>query len=297
MSPAPRVCGYELQFIPGTHSIQPILWFPLSVLHGFCWPLLCASPCHFGICLNRTALQILHADSLDAWVDVPVKPAEVQEFGPMVFQQVENARHLACPRIEQGLALTVARCKDVLFESGIILPGQPSRLEAYTAIFDTYLNTNEEKERAMSRSACKAVPQDPEGDDDDELGSNFEELLDLVEGIENTGDPNIKQEKEKLKRKKVQTELKEGWLLAPKRGRGRGRGKGRGRGQGRGRPKGSGKGRGRARGKFQTKVGVKRKASAGGESEPADKAPKNRSNTNSKTTSNKPGWDRCNKQG
>ena len=135
--------GYILQVLPSTSTDHP---FPA-----------------FGICLNRTALQILHVDSLDAWVDVPVKPAVVQEFGPMVFQQVENARHLACARIEQGLALTVAQCKDVLFESGIILPGQPSRLEAYTAIFDTYLNTNEEKERAMSRSACKAVPQDPEG--------------------------------------------------------------------------------------------------------------------------------------
>ena len=99
-------------------------------------------------------------------------------------------------------------------------------------------------------------------EDEEDRESDYEELLNLLdEDLENRNDPDIKQEKTRLKRKKMQKPKvpDDGHITLepPKRGRGRGKGKGKGRGRnkntsqetapfGRGRGRGKGRGKGRA---------------------------------------------------
>ena len=54
-------------------------------------------------------------------------------------------------------------------------------------------------EAAMARSKANTA-QAPE---EDELDEGYEELLDLVEDALNQGDPDLRQEKEKMKKKEV----------------------------------------------------------------------------------------------
>lgn len=153
----------------------------------------------FKVIPQPGALVFRHVDSLEKWIDIPVKGSVQADFGPIIFAQVAKARQLPVARIQEGLSLTVAQAKHVLSHLNVHLPGQPSRPQVYRALIEIFVHDEEGREAAMARSKANTA-QAPE---EDELDEGYEELLDLVEDALNQGDPDLRQEKEKMKKKEV----------------------------------------------------------------------------------------------
>ena len=206
--------GWILKAIPSTHQ------FPA-----------------FECSTQLSSIQMQHIFDMQDWVDVPWTPESKESFGPVVFQQNAPARKLIMARLEEGLSLTVAQVNMVLALHSIT--PKRSRLDAYSALIALFIESEEQRKHALDRSIA-TVPQDEEQEEENE---GYQELLDaLDESGENKNDPDLKQEREKVKRRKP---LGDGTTVGPKpRGRGRGRGKGKGKG------KDKGKGRGKGRGRF-----------------------------------------------
>ena len=174
-----------------------------------------------------------HVFDMEDWVDVPWTPESKETFGPVMFQQKAPAKKLIMARLDEGLSLTVAQVNMVLALHNIT--PKKSRLDAYTALIEVFIESDEHRKQALDRSIA-TVPEDAE----EEAGEDesYQELLDaLDESGENKNDPDLKQERAKVKKKRP---LGDGTTLAPK-PRGRGRGKGKGKGKGKGRGKGSGR--------------------------------------------------------
>ena len=143
---------------------------------------------------NLTALHWLHVCDVDDWLTVPVQP---KVDGHLLLQQTHAAVSLPMARIQQGLNLTVAQCKDLLKLLGVPFASNLSREKLHNLIFDFYLTSEEDKEHARKQMGFALEPEMQQDDD-----SDYEDLLDLMEDEQNAGDPDVKKEKERLKVKK-----------------------------------------------------------------------------------------------
>ena len=198
-------------------------------------------PC-FECSVNLSAIQFQHVVDMNQWVDVPWEPECKDMFGPLVLRQIAPARKLIMARLQEGLALTIAQVNIVLALHQVA--PKRSRADAYRALIEIFIQGEQQRKELFDKSnAHKPETEEVEGEEDE----GYQELLDALDDAdaENRGDPDLKAEKNKLKKKKA---LGAGTLLeAPSRGRGRGRGRGKGKGKG-----GRGKGKGKGRGKFST---------------------------------------------
>ena len=198
---------------------------------------------------QESALQFSHVNNLDEWVEIPVQPSLHKEHGALVLQKVGDPMSLANARIAQGLDLTVKQAKEVLFACGVSLPGQPNKAQVYKALIEQFVKGDEHVQKALELSKAKT---DQEEEDEEKL-SELGELIDLLEAdTEMQHDPDVRQDQQKLKRRRLaKPKVKEGELLLMPQGSGRGKGRGRGR------PKGKGKGRGKGRGRRAAKAKAK----------------------------------------
>ena len=186
---------------------------------------------------QKSALQLRHITSLDGYLEVPVEPVLEHENGALVLKKISEPVPLPKARVQQGLDLTVKDTKAVLAAYGITLPGAPSKESLYLKLMEIFAGSEAEKAEFLARSSLQSK-------EDEDGASDFEDLLDLIEeDLENRNDPDVKQEKAKVKRKKMQNPKGLITLEPPTRGRGRGKGRGKGRGRGRGRGKGMGRGK------------------------------------------------------
>ena len=205
------------------------------------------------VCKGVHAFSWQPVDDLADWLAVPAKGALRNRFGPLVFQQVSDAVPLPEARIAEGLSLTVAQCQVVLRQFGQV-PVSKKKADLYKQIIELFVDGAEEQKKALDMSDLTK----PKVTEDDSDLSELEDLLDHVEDAGNLADPDIKQERQKVKlakqKKKTQQLANSAQDDMLKPGRGRGRGKGRGKGvKGKfGRKPGRGRGRGRGSGTSAT---------------------------------------------
>ena len=191
----------------------------------------------FKVVDQKSALQLRHITSLDGYLEVPVEPVLEHENGALVLKKIGEPVPLPKARVQQGLDLTVKDTKAVLAAYDITLPGAPSKESLYLKLMEIFAGSEAEKAEFLARSSLQSK-------EDEDGASDFEDLLDLIEeDLENRNDPDVKQEKAKVKRKKMQNPKGLITLEPPTKGRGRGKGRGKGRGRGRGRGKGMGRGK------------------------------------------------------
>lgn len=205
------------------------------------------------LCRGAASTSWHSVTDLQDWLAIPYVPKLHNRFGPLVFQQSSAPLALPEARVVEGLSLTVAQCNIVLKHYDIQPAKSKRKAELYMQIIELFVDSEEERKLALERSDLKGKPE-PEEDGD---LSELEDLLDHVEEAGNIADPDIKAERQKIKKAREKAKaakmLQVGQenLLKPRRGRGRGRGKGRGRGavaKGRGKGKFGRKAFGRARG-------------------------------------------------
>ena len=189
---------------------------------------------------------------IDAWKEIPCKPFLLNSRGALMFLQDGPAESLPVARIHAGLNLTVIQCKQILKQAkDILLKGNPSKLEVYTAFIAAFMPDADQAaiHDLLAVSTAKITEESEEAED---KLSDYEDLLDLVEEDCNHGDPDIKQEKKKLKRKRLglgkvkdtggaddsimlepgkENKVKKPKSKAKPKAMGRGRGRGRGRGK------------------------------------------------------------------
>ena len=190
---------------------------------------------------RKSAMVLMHITSTDDWLSVPCQPCLENVCGALILEKVGDAIPLVRARVLAGLDLTVKETKDVLHAFGVQLPGAPSKAACYKALIEMHTENEQEAKECLDRANVKLKEEDEE-----DRESDYEELLNLLEeDLGNRNDPDIKQEKTRLKRKKMQKpkvpEDGHVTLEPPKRGRGRGKGRGKGK-RGRGGGKGKGKG-------------------------------------------------------
>ena len=179
-------------------------------------------------------------DDLQSWMVVPSKPMLKNQFGPLVLQQTSETLDLPHARIASGFDLTLKQCKLVLEHYGQKPEGKTKKI-LYQQIFKLFLDSAEEQEEALKKSSwnAKETVEDEAGEED---LSDYEDLLQHAEETSNIGDPDLKQEKRKVKQKREKMAVKEAVEVIKKekaerkarRGRGRGRGGRKGRSRGRG---------------------------------------------------------------
>ena len=133
-------------------------------------------------------VQILHVADLDDWLSLPVKPVLKSANGPLLLQQVGGPLKLPHARIKQGLALSCQQCKDLLKVLQVPFKSNQSRASLLQLILDVYLDTEEEKQEARCKMDAALLPQELQHDDD---GSDYEDLLGLVEENANQGEHGL----------------------------------------------------------------------------------------------------------
>ena len=154
-------------------------------------------------CIPReAALQFHHICTLDEWVEIPFRPALHNEHGALVLEKNGPELILPLARIKNGLTMTVNEAKEVLAACGIKLPGQPSKAAVYRAVVEQFIKDPVEVEETLQIS--NATMQQADADGADSQLSEYQDLLDLVEeDTENRGDPDIKAEQQKVKKKRM----------------------------------------------------------------------------------------------
>ena len=210
---------------------------------------------------DKSALQFHHITKLDEWVGIPAEPALLNSHGSLIMVVSGDPTPLPFLRCQVGLDLTVAQCLEVLRAANVHLSGQPSKATVYSAFIDTFV-PSDGREAALAKS--KATFLQDEDNDDDRL-SDYQEILGMIEeDTHNQGDPDIKGEKDKLKKKRrVLGKLPKvpgddhTTLAVPKR-----RAFGRGKGKGKGGRKGRGRGEGVAKPKAKPKANSKKRKAA-----------------------------------
>ena len=172
---------------------------------------------------QKSGFVIKHITKLADWTRIPVAAHLENDFGALVLKQVGPHVPILRGLVQDGLDLTVSQVKKLLAAHDIYLPGQPSKQECYQALIDIVAESEDEKKDFMNRSSLKLKEQD-DGEE-----SDYEELLNLVsEDAENREDPDIKQEKRKINRKKLANPKvpEDNWTLEPpKKGEREGKGK------------------------------------------------------------------------
>lgn len=209
----------------------------------------------------KNAMVLRHITSLNGWLEVPCVPWLENSNGALILKQVGEPVPLVTARVQQGLDLTVAQVKTVLAAYGVTLRGAPSKMECFTELIKMHAENDDQVQEFLLKSNAKIKEGDEQGDGGD---SDFEDLLNLLEeDLENRDDPDLKNERKKLKRKRLQKpKVPEGHIVLEPKPKRKGKGKGRGRGKGRGQAKleledgagQPGKGRGRGRGKGRGKI-------------------------------------------
>ena len=147
----------------------------------------------------KSALVLMHITSTDGWLSVPCQPCLENACGALILEKVGDAVPLVRARVLDGLDLTVKETKDVLNAFGVKLPGAPSKADCYKALVEMQTHNEQEAQECLDRANVKLKVEDDEAED---KASEYEELLNLLEedlGLMN--DPDIKQEKTKLKKR------------------------------------------------------------------------------------------------
>ncbi|CAE6958908.1 unnamed protein product [Symbiodinium sp. CCMP2456] len=137
---------------------------------------------------------------MNDWIWMPVRPRLAGPRGPLVLQQTGSGMSLPLARIAEGLDLTVALCQKLLSFLNIPYKKNMSRENLVNLLLDHYLVSDEQKADARKKMGLALQPDDI--DDADGDASDYEELLDMVQDNENFADPDLKQEKERLRVKK-----------------------------------------------------------------------------------------------
>ena len=150
----------------------------------------------------------------------PVTTVLENEHGALILKQVGEPMPLVKARLHNGLDLTVNEVKSVLSAHGVVLPGAPSKSDCYAKLMELHAENDLQMQEFLQKSKVKLNQGDLEEED---RVSEYEELLGMIEEDDiNRNDPDVKQEKEKLKRRRLQKpKVPEGHItLEQKRGRG-----------------------------------------------------------------------------
>ena len=198
-------------------------------------------------------LVVQHITQIDAWQDIPCKPVLLNSHGALILMQDGPPVPLPVARIHAGLNLTVKQCKQILLSRNIKLKGTPSKAEVYKALIAEFIEDESARDKLLALSTAKMKE---EGEEPEDQLSDYEDLLDLVEEDCNHDDPDIKQEKKKLKRKrlglgKVKKTGDDSILLGPKENKVK-----KPKMKAKAKAKPSAKGKGRARGRGRGKAAV-----------------------------------------
>lgn len=148
-------------------------------------------------------LLVEHITQIDDWKDIPCKPVLLNSHGALMFLQDGPAESLPVARIHAGLNLTVNQCKHILKQAkDISLKGNPSKTQVYNAFIAAFIPDADQAaiDDLLAVSTAKIKEESEEAED--QL-SDYEDLLDLVEEDCNHADPDVKQEKKKVKRKRL----------------------------------------------------------------------------------------------
>ena len=154
-------------------------------------------PCFAGQ-FTASSISFEFVTDVEAWVEIPFKSRLVNAYGPVVFQKVAPPIPLLLARVQEGLTLTVHQCKLILAHFQAKFPADKKRAAFYAAVIGLCLDSQEEIDNAMKKSK-------EEFEDDKSACSDltdYEDLVALLEENQNVGDPDLKAEKEKLKRKR-----------------------------------------------------------------------------------------------
>ena len=184
-----------------------------------------------AMCTSPAALQWHFMLNLDDWICVPSKHVCLNRYGPLVFEKTGAPIPLLLARIQAGLQLTIRQCQAVLKHYKVTTTSQMRKRDYFWAIFGIFLTTDQEKDSAMERSGIEKADTGDGDDAQQELDSDYEELLEQLEEV-NMGDADLKSEKAKVKKMKQKQNIDDILLDMPRGGRGRGRfraGKGKGR--------------------------------------------------------------------
>ena len=144
------------------------------------------------------ALGFHHILDAEQWVSVPYAPALAGPHGPLVLKQTGPSMHPMYGRIEKGLSLSVEQCKQFLKMYEVPFKGNASSKALHQLLFNRFLDSDEEVQQAMQRMNLASVEVASEPPSDDE----YEDLLEVLDANEMQGDPDLKNEKQKLKGKK-----------------------------------------------------------------------------------------------
>ena len=186
---------------------------------------------------QKSGFVFRHVQSTEVWLVVPTEP--LHHKGCLALKQTGEPVELLRAKLQSGLDLTVRDVKSVLAMKGVELKGAPSKAECYDALIRTVAKNEDEVKDFLSKSSLKQQAEQTEDNDEE-----YQELLELLEeDVENRNDPDVKNEKKRLAKKKMskhkqQLDPEHNIILAPpKKGKGKGRGKGRGKGKGKTRGK------------------------------------------------------------
>ena len=154
----------------------------------------------FSVIALPSAIQFLHVEELESWVEIPCEPRLKGNHGALVLEQVGEPCSLPLARVCGGLTLTVAEAKAVLAYLGVHLPGQPSKLVVYKALIEKVISSEEKREECLKLAN---VSENPDTAEDEE----FDALLEMVEeDIENRADPDIKNLRKKGRQDQQKTQ-------------------------------------------------------------------------------------------
>ena len=128
------------------------------------------------------SINFLHVTDLDDWVSVPVKPCLADTHGPVQLEQTSAAMDLATARMQEGINLTCQQAKDLLKLLGVQFRGNMSRASLLGLLLDYFLDTEAEKNAARAKMKLAAIAVD-----DEELDSDYEELIGALQDSGNAG--------------------------------------------------------------------------------------------------------------
>eukprot|EP00438_Fugacium_kawagutii_P020973 Skav206113 [mRNA] locus=scaffold3261:44575:49089:+ [translate_table: standard] len=206
----------------------------------------------FHCILERHAIAFHHIAELEDWMSLPAEPCLTNAEGtrgPVGWKQTGDPLLVDAAALINGCPLTFQQLKDLLRETGVNLPKQPSK-KSVAELLISIIVPEEMQEVARAHFQGKG-PKNKE--EDDGMDSDLSEVLsELAQDDANTQDLKDWKEKKKHHRNKKAFEKAEELMKDDSKKKAKGKGKGRGRGKGKG--KGEGKGKAQAGGFLESLV-------------------------------------------
>ena len=182
---------------------------------------------------DKELLQWFHIWDLSDWIVVPTSPTLLMpSVGPLVWVKSGEPITIPVAVCLAGVQITVKQMKLLLEHCGVAYPKNLKRADLQAFLIDHFLEGQHENQ-AMAKGNMKQTFVE------EELGSDMEEVLDLLAEDE-ANFTEIKKYKEQIQKKKRSKQKADEEVIDQKEARRR---KSKGRGKGRGKNKGKGRGK------------------------------------------------------